>query len=59
MTYFQLVLEEVFLIGKFAVEAEQSLLVCGQGLAADKGISLSSCGVVGELALTLISILFF
>jgi hypothetical protein len=31
-TYFQLVLEEIFLIGKFAIEAEESLLVCGEGL---------------------------
>jgi hypothetical protein len=31
-TYFQLVLQEIFLVGKFAIEAEESLLVCGEGL---------------------------
>ncbi len=31
-TYFQFVLEQVLLIGEFAIEAEESLLVCGEGL---------------------------
>lgn len=29
-TYFQLVLEEIFLVGEFAIEAEESLLVWGE-----------------------------
>lgn len=31
-TYLQLVLEEILLVGEFAVETEKSLLICGEGL---------------------------
>ena len=35
MPYFELVLEEIFLVGKFAVEAEKTLFVGREGLVRD------------------------
>jgi hypothetical protein len=35
LTYFELVLEEIFLVGKLAVEAEKTLFVGREGLVRD------------------------
>ncbi len=50
-TYLQFVLQEVFLVGEFAVEAEKSLLVCREGLHVRSRVSLSFllCGSAGRM----------
>jgi hypothetical protein len=30
--YFELILEEIFLVGEFAIEAKEALLIAGEGL---------------------------
>ena len=42
--FFELVLEEIFLVGKFAIEAEETLLVGGEGL----GCGVSVCADASE-----------
>ena len=59
MTYFELVLEEIFLGGNFAVEAEKTLFVGREGLIREYVFSFSACMEGGEWELTLMSTLFF
>ena len=50
MTYFELVLEEIFLVGNLAVEAEKTLFVGRKGLVREYVFSFSACmeGVSGN-----------
>ena len=45
LTYFELVLEEIFLVGKLAVEAEKTLFVGREGLV--RGYFLAFLRVLG------------